>query len=59
METFAISLADLLANIGGIMGLLTGASLYTFIRYVEDSTATLYASMKIWANKIIGHTPAE
>ena len=47
-ESLAISLADVLANSGGFIGLFTGFSLYTFVGYAEKSLENIYERMKIW-----------
>ena len=47
-ETTAISLGDLLASIGGFMGLFTGVSLYTIAEYIEGSVVSIYEGMKTW-----------
>ena len=47
-ETLVISLADLLASIGGFMGLFTGVSLYTFADYAEEFMGKLYKTVQTW-----------
>ena len=58
LETSAILLADLLASIGGIMGLLTGLSLYTFAIYLEETLVRLYGRVKVWRRRN-GRVPAK
>ena len=48
LETLVVSLTDLLANIGGFMGLFTGVSLYTFAEYAQGSLGKLYENIKLW-----------
>ena len=47
-ETLVIGLADLLASIGGLMGLITGTSLLTIAEYVEGSVESFYEKVKMW-----------
>ena len=41
------------------MDLFTGVSLYTFIRYVEESMGTLCRGMKTWTNENKSHKTDE
>ena len=49
-ESVAISLADLLASIGGFMGLFTGVSLYTFVDVFDAAVQSIFEKMKSWSN---------
>ena len=58
-EWSAVLLADLLASIGGFIGLFTGVSLYTFVMYADEFIETLGARMKMWGKMRKKHQPAE